>query len=155
MLRRNKRGSEQDPIVLFSLTGTVFLLLLAITWIISPMLDNYYVMTDFKIQDLRSDIRVARVINSKECIAYEDDLGHVHPTTLDLSKLSGDNAKDTNLLAKCSSLSNFHMTLKSASDSVVFSIGEDIPEESYNTTLLVRYVDSSDTKTGLLEVVTW
>jgi hypothetical protein len=164
VLNINKRGAEKNEMAMFSLIGTVFLLMFALFWTVAPMLDNYYILTDFKIQDLRYDVRVMTVINSADCLAFEDAFGGVHPATLDLNKLSGDNEEDIAFIRGCSSLgfnlnkkvSNFNFELTDSLGSQVSAFGANVPKDVvYNKDLLVRYVENGDTKTGLLEVNVW
>jgi hypothetical protein len=161
MLDKNRRGMEKNEVTIFSLIGTVFLLLLAMNWLFAPMIDGYYVITDTKVSDLRYEVRTMRVLNSKDCLAFEDEVGRVHPATLNLSKLSGDNEADVNYIHRCSSLSDFNFKLIDSIGNQVYSFGSNIPEEVvFSKVFLVSYVDEDyiadgDMKLGLLEVNIW
>jgi hypothetical protein len=152
----NKRGSEQDIMALFSMPGTIFLLLVTLTLLIGPMIDNYYVLTDTKVSDMRYEVRVMRAISSKDCLAFEDALGHVHPATLDLSKLSDNKIDNTDYLYYCASLQHYNFKLSDASGGTLYLFGETVPDRvAYNEVLMVRYVDGDEIETGLLEVSVW
>jgi hypothetical protein len=152
----NKRGSEQDIMALFSMPGTIFLLLVTMTLLIGPMIDNYYVLTDTSVSDLRYEVSFMRVINSKDCLAFEDELGHVHPATIDLSKFSDNKIENTDHLYRCASLRHYNFKLTDSNGEILYLFGEGIPEfVDYREVLLVRYVDVDDVKTGLLEVSVW
>jgi hypothetical protein len=135
------------PIKLVSLIGSVFLLLFGIFVVCLPLIGNYYVSTEFSTNVLTQDIWSTRVVSAPECMAFEDDLGRVHPGLIDLSKINQVN----NCIGRT--------TYLSLSD--LYGNNEDLnsidspSDDTYTSRFLIRYItDSSDTniKTGILEV---
>ena len=103
--------------------------------------------TEFSTNVLTQDIWSTRVVSAPECMAFEDDLGRVHPGLIDLSKINQVN----NCIGRT--------TYLSLSD--LYGNNEDLnsidspSDDTYTSRFLIRYItDSSDTniKTGILEV---
>ena len=89
-MRIGKKGFSSFEKV-WNLLLALALLAFGVFAVIMPAIGEYYVMTDFSVNQLQNDILTSRFMTSPDCLAFEDAPGVTHAGVIDLDEISNAN----------------------------------------------------------------
>jgi hypothetical protein len=86
MLKGKKGFSSFEKV--WNTVLVIALLAFGIFAVLMPSIGEYYIMTDFSVNQLQNDILTSRFMTSSDCLAFTDGLDVTHAGVIDLDKIS-------------------------------------------------------------------